>query len=111
MFTILSSYIDILAIVSFILTIVGYLPEVYTLMYTIIYKKKLNVNVSNSIWAIWIIAALLYVIYASITKQYVFVISNSITLFFNSLIFILKTIENYKRTILVLPLTITDLEN
>ena len=76
--------------------IVGYLPEIYFLIYNIIYKnkkKKLDINFSNSIWVIWIIAAIIYIIYASVNKQYVYVISNLITTVFCLLIFILKKMQ------------------
>ncbi len=85
-----NSLIDIIPIVSYVLTVLGYLPEIYALIYQLIYKKKVNINVNNSIWVIWITSGILYIIYASITNQVVFIISNMITVLFCLIVFILR---------------------
>ena len=86
----INSYLDIMPIVSYALTIIGYMPEIYTLSYVLVYKKSTRPYVGSSIWFIWIGAAMTYGVYAYIIGQYVFVISNAITAALCLIVFCLR---------------------
>jgi hypothetical protein len=85
-------YLDLMPLVSYVLSVIGYMPEIYSLLYMICTKKEPASRVinSNSIWVIWVASALIYVGYAIFKGEYVFALSNGITASLCSLIFILR---------------------
>jgi len=89
----IQSTIDIMPIISYGLTVIGYMPEIYALLYVIITKKTIKPTINNSIWFIWIGAAVTYAVYAWFIGQYVFVVSNGITASLCSIVFILRLLQ------------------
>lgn len=73
-------------------------------------KRTIKPYASNSIWAIWISAAIIYAVYAYLSGQYAFVLSNGITAVLCSLVFILRLIHQHRQQkIPILPTTIQDI--
>jgi amino acid transporter len=73
-------------------------------------KRTMKPYASNSIWAIWISAAVIYAVYAYLTGQYAFVLSNGITAVLCGLVFILRLIHQHRQQKNpALPMTIHDI--
>ena len=90
---IITSYYQIIPICSSLLSIIGYIPEIYSLCYTALYKKSINPCISNSIWAIWVLSALSGASYSYLIKEF-FIMGNFIvTASLCIIIFSLKSIQ------------------
>ena len=77
-----------ISIISTIFCIIGYLPEIYTLSVAIYYE--IEQKMKSDIWSIWILSALLSVIYAFIIYD-IFIIINTLTiLILNIVVYLLK---------------------
>lgn len=84
---------NLMPYVSYALTIIGYTPEIYALLYVICTKKQIKPYASNSIWGIWISAAIIYAVYAYLKGEYAFVLSNGITAVLCSTVFALRLMQ------------------
>ena len=89
----IKSNIDIMPLVAYGVTVIGYLPEIYSQCYIIIYRKPTKYRVGESIWIIWIGAAATYAIYAYFTGQIIFIISNAITAILCFIVFCLRLLS------------------
>ena len=79
-----------LSVASSVLVVVGYLPEIYNLSHSIIYKKAYNPYSGNIIWAIWISASGLGCIYGFCIKDYYLTVNYGINTILNATVFSLK---------------------
>jgi lipid-A-disaccharide synthase-like uncharacterized protein len=74
----------ILSIIANGLGIIGYLPEIYT----IIYNKK--ISITTHIWAIWMVSGFFALSYAMVIKDQYIIISSCISVSFNLITFTVK---------------------
>jgi hypothetical protein len=68
---------DIISIFSSILSLIGYLPEIYNQTSLIIYNKEFNICKGNIIWIIWIGSNILNCLYGGLLHNY-FIMTNAI---------------------------------
>lgn len=102
--------LELMPLVSYALTVIGYLPELYALTYMIYTKRTIRPYASNSIWAIWISAAVIYAVYAYLRGEYAFVLSNGITAILCCLVFVLRLLHQRQlKKIPALPMTVGDI--
>ena len=78
----------ILSIIANSLGIIGYLPEIYT----IIYNKK--ISITTHIWAIWVVSGFFALTYAIVIKDPYVIMSSCVGL---SLNFITLTVKYWRR--------------
>jgi lipid-A-disaccharide synthase-like uncharacterized protein len=78
----------ILSIIANSLGIIGYLPEIYT----IIYNKK--ISITTHIWAIWVVSGFFALSYAMVIKDPYVIMSSCVGL---SLNFITLTVKYWRR--------------
>ena len=82
-------YYGIFSIIANILGIIGYFPEIYSIIYDV------EVKITTKIWCIWILSGVFALTYAiSINDAYV-IMSSVVGLSFNVIIFSLKTRKIY----------------
>lgn len=86
-------WFNLMPYISYALTVIGYMPEIYALLYVICTKKQMKPYASNSIWGIWISAAIIYAVYAYLKGEYTFVLSNGITAVLCSTVFALRLMQ------------------
>jgi hypothetical protein len=68
--TLINNNLQIIPIVASSLNIIGYIPQLYSLSFTILYQKK-NINRFELLaWPIWVFAAFLAASYAYIYQDY-----------------------------------------
>jgi len=101
---------ELMPLISYVLTVVGYMPEIGALVYSLYTKKPVQSRATNSIWAIWISAAIIYAVYAYLRGEYAFVLSNGITAVLCCIVFILRLMyHRQQKMIAILPSTIHDI--
>lgn len=83
-----------LSIISSILSLVGYLPELYNLLYCIFFKKPYNEYSNKMIWFIWIAASSFGFGYAISIKNEYLIINYGINTLLNTTIFLLRNYKN-----------------
>ena len=90
---------QLLSVVSSVLVVIGYLPEIYNLSNSIIYNKAYNQSSGNIIWAIWITASGLGCIYGFCIKDYYLTANYGTNTILNATIFSLKMYKMRQITI------------
>jgi hypothetical protein len=80
-----------ISIISSILIVLGYLPEIYNLSSSIFYNKPYSEQSNNIIWFIWISASGLGCIYGIFIKDYYVSVNCGINTGLNATIFILRS--------------------
>lgn len=83
-----------LSIASSILVVIGYIPELYNLSYSIYLDKPYNESSNKIIWLIWIGASSLGCAYGICVKDNYLITNYGINTLLNSSIFLLR---NYKK--------------
>ena len=82
--------LQLLSVVSSVLVVIGYIPEICNLSNSIIYNKAYNQSSGNIIWAIWISASGLVCIYGFCIKDYYLTVNYGINTILNATVFSLK---------------------
>ncbi len=85
-----------LSIASSILVVIGYIPELYNLSYSIFFNKPYNEYSNKIIWVIWLSASSLGLGYGICVKDNYLIINYGINTLLNSTIFILRNYKNNK---------------
>ncbi len=85
-----------ISIVSSILAVIGYVPEIYNLSYSVINKKHYNSHSSKGIWLIWISSSTFGFVYGVLIENYYVATYSGISGFLNILIFLLHNIKEYQ---------------
>ena len=87
----------ILSIIANGLGIIGYLPEIYS----IVYNKK--ISITTHIWGIWVVSGFFALSYAMVIKDKYIIMSSCINVSFNLITFTVKywrrRYEDYKKKI------------
>jgi len=85
---------EYLSIMSSILVVIGYTPEIY---FIIIYKKSKKSNIL--IWLIWILSNVLGILYCGLNKNYLIMINFILNFLFCCISFILNIYFLYTKPI------------
>jgi len=80
----MSEYYGILSIASNVFCVLGYLPEIYSMVYDV------ELKITTSVWAIWIFSGLLSISYGICIGNTYIIISTSITTGMNIVVFGVK---------------------
>jgi hypothetical protein len=88
-----------ISIISSILIVVGYLPEIYNLSSSILFDKTYNEQSNNIIWAIWISASGLGCIYGIFIEDYYVSVNCGVNAGLNATIFALRTYKFKKNPV------------
>jgi len=83
-----------LSIASSILVVIGYIPELYNLSYSIYLNKPYSEYSNKIIWLIWIGASSLGFGYGICVKDNYLIINYGINTLLNSTIFLLRNYKN-----------------
>jgi len=81
----------IISIISSILALVGYLPEIYNLTVSILFNKTYSEQSNNIIWGIWITASGLGCIYGIFIEDYYVSVNCGVNAGLNATIFALRS--------------------
>lgn len=87
---------EYISIISSILAAVGYMPEIYNLSYSLLYKTIYKAHSSKAIWFIWISSSSLSLVYGLIIKDYYIVTYGGINTFLNISVFSLHNLKEYQ---------------
>jgi hypothetical protein len=79
-----------LSIISSILVVIGYLPEIHNLSRSILFDKPYSEYSNNIIWGIWISASGLGCLYGYFINDYYVIINCGINTVLNTTIFLLR---------------------
>jgi hypothetical protein len=80
---------EVLSIISNILCIIGYFPEIYSNIYDV------EIKVSTKIWLIWILSGFFALTYALCINDTYVIISSATSFSLNIIVFSLKTRKCY----------------
>lgn len=83
-----------LSITSSILVVIGYIPELYNLSYSIFFNKPYNEYSNKIIWLIWIGASSLGCAYGICVKDNYLIANYGVNTLLNSAIFLLRNFKN-----------------
>lgn len=87
---------EYISIISSILAGVGYMPEIYNLSYSLLYKTIYKAHSSKAIWLIWISSSTMSLIYGLLIKDYYIATYGGINSLLNILVFSLHNIKEYQ---------------
>ena len=82
-----------ISIVSSILSVIGYIPEIYNLSYSVINNTHYKAHSSKGIWLIWISASTFGFVYGILIKDYYVAIYSGSSGFLNIIVFMLHNIK------------------
>ena len=85
---------EYLSIVSSVLVVIGYVPELYNLIYSIFMNKPYNEYSNKLIWMIWIFASSFGLSYGICIKDKYLIINYGINTLLNTSIFLLRNYKN-----------------
>lgn len=88
-----------LSIISSILIVLGYLPEIYNLSSSIFYNKPYSEQSNNIIWFIWISASGLGCIYGIFIQDYYVSVNYGVNAGLNATIFALRSYKFKKNPV------------
>jgi hypothetical protein len=88
-----------ISIISSILVVLGYLPEIYNLSASILFNKPYSEESNNIIWAIWISASGLGCIYGIFIEDYYVSVNCGVNAGLNATIFALRTYKFKKNPV------------
>jgi hypothetical protein len=87
----MSDYYGAISIASNVLGVIGYFPEIYSIIY------DLEVKITTKIWIIWIVSGGLGITYGACIHNSFVIISNCITTCMCLIVFSVKNGEKQKR--------------
>ena len=87
---------EYISIISSILAAVGYMPEIYNLSYSLLYKTIYKAHSSKAIWLIWISSSSLSLVYGVIIKDYYIATYGGINTLLNISVFSLHNLKEYQ---------------
>jgi hypothetical protein len=82
-------YCGVFSIIANVLGIIGYFPEIYSIVYDV------EVKITTKIWCIWVLSGLFALTYAICINDDYVIMSSVVGLSFNFIIFSLKTRKLY----------------
>jgi hypothetical protein len=90
----------IISIISSILVVLGYLPEMHNLISSIWFNKPYSEQSNNIIWFIWITASGLGCIYGIFIQDYYVCVNYGVNTGLNATIFVLRTYKFNKKPVI-----------
>jgi hypothetical protein len=87
---------EYISIVATTLSVLGYIPEIYNLSYSLFYNTIYKPHSSKVIWFIWISSSILSFIYGIVIEDYYIATYGGMNTLLNVSVFSLHTIKEYK---------------
>ena len=87
---------EYISIVATTLSVLGYIPEIYNLSYSLFYNTIYKPHSSKIIWIIWISSSILSFIYGIVIDDYYIAIYGGMNTLLNVSVFSLHNIKEYK---------------